>query len=102
MKVFKDEHGNSWVARASEEETPRHHGTWYLTIHSENDPSKVYEFQTIRWQTASSAARILETISDFELRRRLKSAQMQETGDPVPFEVAENKAPRQATNVNAG
>lgn len=102
MKVFKDEHGDSWVAKAIEEETPRHHGTWYLVFHRENDPSRVYSVPTIRWQTAATAERTLLTMSDFDLRRRVKSLLMQDAGEPVSYLEAEKKAPRLQTNVNAG
>jgi hypothetical protein len=102
MKVFKDEFGNSWVAKAVEEETPRHHGRWYLVFHPEHDPAKTYDVPTIRWQTQATAARTLETISDFELRRRVNSAQLQQAAEPVGHQEAEHKAPRVQTNVNAG
>jgi hypothetical protein len=102
MKVFKDELGNSWVAKAIEEATPRHHGKWYLVFHPEHDPAQLYDVPTIRWQTEATAARTLETISDFELRRRVKSAQLQNSAGPVTHDEAEYKAPRVQTNVNSG
>lgn len=71
MKIFKDEEGQTWVATAREEDTPRHHGRWYLIFHRENDQQNVLEVPEIRWQTAATAARTLRTMSDFELRRRL-------------------------------
>ncbi|MGQ0814394.1 MAG: hypothetical protein ACT4O1_07995 [Gemmatimonadota bacterium] len=74
MKAFSDDNGQNWVATALEEDTPRHHGTWYLVFHPQSDPARVYPVPEIRWQTAPTAARTLTTMSDFELRRRLKSA----------------------------
>lgn len=71
MKIFKDEKGQNWVATAREEDTPRHHGRWYLIFHPETDQQSVLDVPEIRWQTAATAARTLRTMSDFELRRRL-------------------------------
>jgi hypothetical protein len=102
MKVFKDEFGNSWVAKAIEETTPRHHGRWYLVFHPEHDPGRVYDVPTVRWQTQATAARTLATISDFELRRRVNSAQLQQAAEPAGHREAEHKAPRVQTNVNSG
>ena len=70
MRSFTDEHGESWTARVQEEQTPRHHGRWYLVFASGNQELPMPE---VRWQTSASAQRILKTISDFELIRRLKS-----------------------------
>ena len=102
MKAFKDEHGNTWIATAAEEATPRHHGKWYLVFHPEGDPGAVYEVPEIRWQTRATAERTLQTMADFELRRRINSAQLRHGGEPVTHEEAEHKAPRIRTNVNAG
>jgi len=71
MKTFADESGRMWVASAREEDTPRHHGRWYLVFHPEGDDSSPLEMLDVRWQTQATAARTLQTMSDFELRRRL-------------------------------
>lgn len=102
MRVFKDENGNAWVATAAEEATPRHHGRWYLVFHPEHDATNVYDVPEIRWQTAATAKRTLDTMAEFELRRRINTAQLRHRAEPVRLEVAENKAPRERTNINAG
>lgn len=102
MRVFKDEHGNAWVASAAEEATPRHHGRWYLVFHPEQDAASVYAVPEIRWQTSATAKRTLQTMAEFELRRRVNTAQLRQEADPLGYAEAENKAPRAKTNINAG
>jgi hypothetical protein len=59
------------VATAREENTPRHHGRWYLVFHPGDAPDRMIVMPEVRWQTRASAQRTLETMSEFELRRRL-------------------------------
>jgi hypothetical protein len=75
MRTFASESGERWVAGAREEDTPRHHGRWYMIVHPENDTGKVLALPEVRWQTRATAERTLETMSLFELRRRLAIAQ---------------------------
>lgn len=74
MKNFQDENGAAWVADVREEDTPRHHGRFYLVLHPADRPDDALPVPEIRWQTAASAARTLDTIAEFELRRRLIAA----------------------------
>ena len=74
MRVFTNDDGLKWVAKAVEEDTPRHHGTWYLVFHPFDDASLLHPVPEIRWQTAATAARTLATMSEFELRRRANAA----------------------------
>ena len=74
MKQFTDERGESWVATALEEHTPRHHGRWYLVFHPAGQDDQYVPVPEVRWQTSATAARTLKTMSEFELRRRLSSA----------------------------
>jgi len=71
MRTFSDMAGSGWIATAREEDTPRHHGRWYLIIHPAGDPDRAMPMPEVRWQTRASAARTLATMSPFELRRRL-------------------------------
>lgn len=75
MRTFQSETGQWWVAGAREEDTPRHHGRWYMILHPQDDEAAVLVLPEIRWQTRASAERTLETMSLFELRRRLEIAQ---------------------------
>jgi hypothetical protein len=71
MKRFSDEDGGAWVASARQEDTPRHHGRWYLVFHPADDDANIASMPEVRWQTRATAERTLLTMSDFELRRRL-------------------------------
>jgi hypothetical protein len=72
MKEFADGSGSRWVASAREEQTPRHHGRWFLVFHPAGDDGAPLSMPEVRWQTRATAARTLQTMSDFELRRRLQ------------------------------
>jgi hypothetical protein len=72
MVTFKDDDGREWVATAREEDTPRHHGRWYLVLHPEDAVDPEVTVPEVRWQTMRSAERTLKTMSAFELRRRLR------------------------------
>jgi hypothetical protein len=74
MITFEDDRGGRWIASVREEDTPRHHGRWYLVIQPESDESVLYPLTDIRWQTERTADRTLKTMSVFELRRRLDLA----------------------------
>ncbi len=75
MRTFQTESGERWIAGAREEDTPRHHGRWYMILHPENQPDTVLALPEVRWQTRATAERTLATMSLFELRRRLDIAQ---------------------------
>ena len=74
MKTFSDKDGREWVATAREEDTPRHHGRWYLVLHPSGAEDQPLAVPEIRWKTRHTAERTLGTMSDFELRRRLRIA----------------------------
>jgi len=83
MRTFADETGRGWVATAREEQTPRHHGRWYLVVHPESEPGHLRPMAEVRWQTRASAHRTLATMSPFELRRRLHILLEREGVEPV-------------------
>jgi len=89
MVTFKDDDGREWVATAREEDTPRHHGRWYLVLHPVDTVEPELTVPEVRWQTVRSAQRTLDTMSVFELRRRLRLGlgRLREGGSPVrsPF-----------------
>lgn len=72
MRTFTDENGDTWVAATREENSPRHHGRWYLVFFPENEPDRLLGMPEVRWQTRATAERTLRTMSVFELRRRLR------------------------------
>lgn len=74
MKTFTGEDGREWRATAAEEDAPRHHGRWYMVIRSTDPPDTELALPEIRWQTRHTAERSIRTMSEFELRRRLRMA----------------------------
>lgn len=87
MRPFTDEAGTPWSAGALEEDTPRHHGRWYLVLRPADSEDILLPLPEVRWQTSASARRTLQTMSEFELRRRLHTAQRRAEvpiGEPMP------------------
>jgi hypothetical protein len=87
MRSFIDESGRERVATALEEATPRHHRRWHLAPHPPNQPEPVHTLREVRWQTRATAERTLRTMSEVELRRRLRIALDRAPGfaaDPAP------------------
>ena len=74
MRSFTDESGQEWVATSLEEETPRHHGRWYLVFHPAGQEDRSVTLPDVRWQSRETAERTLGTMSEAELRRRLRIA----------------------------
>ncbi|MDX1674915.1 MAG: hypothetical protein R3314_08985 [Longimicrobiales bacterium] len=74
MKQFTAEDGREWVATAHEEDTPRHHGRWYLVLHPADSDEPALTVPEVRWKSRHTAERTLATMSDFELQRRLRIA----------------------------
>lgn len=72
MRSFEDESGRSWTAAADEESTPRHHGRWFLVFHPADSPEDELAMPEVRWQSRETAERTLNTMSEVELRRRLR------------------------------
>jgi hypothetical protein len=103
MKQFVDANGRAWVATAREEQTPRHHGRWYLVFHAEGS-EELLAAPEVRWQTRATAERTLRTMSDFELRRRLhlvrERAGLEEGASPESG--AAPGSVRERTNASAG
>lgn len=102
MKSFMDEAGVEWTASATEENTPRHHGRWYLLF--ERSDGTVLTMPEVRWQTRATAERTLRTMSDFELRRRVHILLERAHTEPgaSPAQGAPDHPERDRTNVNAG
>lgn len=75
MRTFTDANGRTWVAATREENSPRHHGRWYLVFYVDGEPERLLGMPEVRWQTRASADRTLTTMSVFELRRRLDLVQ---------------------------
>jgi hypothetical protein len=72
MRSFIDEAGQDWIVTAREEETPRHHGRWYLLFHPAADTGQALPMPEVQWQTRETAERTILSLSESELRRRLR------------------------------
>jgi hypothetical protein len=75
MKAFRDEQGNTWVASVRERPGRDYKGRYYFFVQPEggNDADGV-ALLDVRWNSERTAQRTLATMSEVELRRRLRSA----------------------------
>lgn len=83
MKQFTDDDGSLWVATIDSEDTPRHHGRYYLVFQREDGSGRL-PMPEVRWGTAASGERILKTMSDFELKRRLNVVRTRDASNDGP------------------
>ncbi|MBH16028.1 MAG: hypothetical protein CME30_01935 [Gemmatimonadetes bacterium] len=75
MRQFLDQDGNSWIATAKEEPSVDYKGRYYMYLHEEDQQGgQGYKLLDIRWNGKEVAKRTLQTMSDVELRRRLRTA----------------------------
>lgn len=74
MREFTDREGRSWIASAAEEESIDYKGRYYLTI-TPAEGGETLALPDVRWNSERTARRTLETMSLFELRRRLRWAE---------------------------
>lgn len=101
MKQFIDDDGSVWVATVERETTPRHHGRFYLVFQRE-DGSDRMAMPEVRWGTPASAERILQTMADFELKRRLQIVRTRNESNDGPTPDAGRIPRRGRTSVAAG
>ena len=73
MREFVDGSGASWVASVRERPGPDYKGRYYLFLEQENGKEGV-ALVDVRWNGERTAQRTLATMSEVELRRRLRSA----------------------------
>jgi hypothetical protein len=97
MRDFTDDVSGEWTATAQEEDTPRHHGRWYLVFHRAGSDDLLLPMPEVRWQTSASARRTLGTMSLFELRRRLAAVQVRASLPP-----AADASAKPRVNINSG
>jgi hypothetical protein len=74
MRQFTDGDGRGWVATVEEHPGPDYKGRYVFAMEPEDgEPGRVH-LTDVRWNSQRTARRTLETMSDGELRRRLRSA----------------------------
>jgi len=101
MKRFIDDDGSAWLATVERENTPRHHGRYYLVFQDEATGNRLV-MPEVRWGTAASGERILRTMSDFELKRRLNIVRTRNASNDGPSADAGRIPRRGRTSVAAG
>ncbi len=75
VREFQDLEGRPWRAGFRHREGLDHKGRYYLTFESGDGEAKgSAELLDVRWNSEHSARLRIETFSEVELRRRLRSA----------------------------
>jgi hypothetical protein len=75
MRAFKDEQGRGWVASVREDAGLNYKGRHYFLVEPEaGDADEAVALKDVRWNNERTAERTLETMSEVELRRRLRQA----------------------------
>lgn len=74
MKTFTDAAGRTWQAFVREEAGTDYKGRYHMVLKPEDGAGEEYPLEDVRWNTERTARRSLETMSGFELRRRLRAA----------------------------
>lgn len=73
MREFDDPQGRRWIASVAERKGPDYKGAFHLVMRPVDGGDPV-DLEDVRWNSARSARRTLETMSLVELRRRLRTA----------------------------
>lgn len=73
MREFEDATGQRWIATVQGREGLDYQGRFHFVLRPAAGGDPV-ELQDVRWNSEYTARRTLETMSDVELRRRLRSA----------------------------
>lgn len=76
MRTFLDDNGTTWVASVREREGDDYKGRYWFVLTPEDAVAERGEVELIdvRWNSLKTAKRTLLTMSETELRRRLRSA----------------------------
>jgi len=77
MREFTDADGRRWRASAREQPSVDYKGRYYLVLQpadGANGSPDELELAEVRWNSERSAARTIATMSEVELRRRLRQA----------------------------
>jgi hypothetical protein len=73
MREFTDGEGQRWVATVRERPGPDYKGRYYFWLEPGPGGDGV-ALLDVRWNSERTAQRTLDTMSEVELRRRLRSA----------------------------
>jgi hypothetical protein len=82
MREFEDEVGRRWVAGVGGRDGRDYKGRYFFTVRAaEGSEGPEAALGDVRWNSERTARRTLETMSDVELRRRLRQALGQAVSD---------------------
>ena len=73
MREFADGAGARWIATVQERPGPDYKGRYFFYLEPQ-DGGEGVALVDVRWNSERTAQRTLETMSEVELRRRLRSA----------------------------
>ena len=68
---FRDEEGRDWSIGVLRRDGPDYKGRYCLAFHREDEAARLTD---VRWNSVDSAERTILTMSEGEMRRRLKVA----------------------------
>jgi len=74
MTEFLDEAGRAWIATVRAQYSTDYKGRYFFHLHEEGGPDDGVSLVDVRWNSLATAERALNTMSEVELRRRLRSA----------------------------
>ena len=75
MRAFEDDSGVAWVASVTEQEGDDYKGRFVLVVSREGaSGGDRFPLAVVRWNSQRTAERTLKTMSEAELRRRLRYA----------------------------
>lgn len=74
MREFTDGKGAAWMATVRERTGPDYKGRFYFWVEPKSGGEGT-PLLDMRWNSARTAERTLKTLSEVELRRRLRAAQ---------------------------
>jgi hypothetical protein len=75
MRRFHDDAGTPWEAYVREREGDDYKGRfWFVMVPDGGVQGEEVELIDVRWNSKKTAERTLRTMSEWELRRRLRSA----------------------------
>jgi len=75
LRDFTDADGRAWTATVQEEQGTDYKGRYcFVLAPRDGDGQREVSLDDIRWNSERTARRTLETMSEVELRRRLRSA----------------------------
>lgn len=74
MREFEDSQSGAWTATVEEETGTDYKGRYHLVFTPSGGDGEALPMIDVRWNTERTARRTLETMSEVELRRRLRQA----------------------------